>query len=89
MLPRIDLARATAWQSGKLFFDNEPLATAAERVNRYSPLRIEVDPSVAGVGVSGVFNAGDSNAFIEAISTYFPVQVDRTGASRIYLTHRS
>jgi len=86
ILPKIDLGRATAWQSGKMFFDNEPLASAAERVNRYSRSQIEVDPSVAGVGVSGVFNAGDSAAFIEAISTYFAVQVNRTGTSEIRLT---
>jgi transmembrane sensor len=89
VVSKIDLDRATAWQSGKLFFDNEPLANAAERVNRYSKLQIEVDPSVADVGVSGVFNAGDSNAFIEAISTYFSVQVTRTGSSEIHLTARN
>lgn len=86
VLPKIDVERATAWQSGKMFFDNEPLASAAERFNRYSQLEIVVDESVAEVGISGVFNASDSNAFVEAISTYFPVHVERVSASKIRLS---
>lgn len=88
VLPKINVDRATAWQSGKIFFDNEPLGSAAERINRYSQLQITVDPSVKDVSVSGIFNAGDSNAFVEAISTYFPVQIDRVSASKILLTAR-
>lgn len=88
VVPRVDIDRATAWQSGIMFFDNEPLLSAAERVNRYSRLQIEVDPSVANVGISGVFNAGDANAFIEAVSSYFQVEINRTSASEIRLSAR-
>jgi transmembrane sensor len=88
VLPKIDVERATAWQAGKMFFDSEPLVSAAERINRYSQQQITVDPSVADVSVSGVFTAGDSSAFVEAISTYFLVQVDHISASRIHLTAR-
>ncbi|MFC4311954.1 FecR family protein [Steroidobacter flavus] len=83
---KIDVQQATAWQSGRLFFNNESLASAAERVNRYSKLQVEVDPSVADVGVSGTFTAGDASAFVEAISTYFPVRAEHVSASVIYLT---
>lgn len=86
VVPKIDVQQATGWQDGRLFFDNEPLASAVERVNRYSKLQIEVSSSVANVTVSGVFTAGDANAFVEAISAYFPVQAERTGASGILLT---
>jgi transmembrane sensor len=87
--PKIDVARATAWQSGKLFFDHEPLASAAERVSRYSRLKIEVDPSVANVSVSGVFNTGDAHAFVEAIAAYFPVEISRIGSSEVLVTSRN
>lgn len=89
ILPNVDLARATAWQKGKVFFDNEPLSTAVERINRYARQQVEVDSSVAAVGISGVFNSGDTEAFIEAVTTYFPVQAVRNRDSSIYLTHRS
>ena len=85
VLTNVDVERATAWQTGKIFFDNEPLANAVERVNRYSRDQIEVDPSVASLGISGVFNAGDSSSFIEAVIEYFPVQVHRAGGSEIRL----
>jgi transmembrane sensor len=86
--PKIDIDRATAWQSGKMVFDGESLSNAAERFNRYSRRRIEVDPSIASLGISGVFNAGDPDAFIEAVSLYFPVDVERRGASEIRLVAR-
>jgi transmembrane sensor len=88
LVPNVDLDRATAWESGKLFFDNEPLASAVERVNRYARRQIEVDPSAATVEISGVFNAGDANAFIEAVTTYFPVEADQANDTKVRLTAR-
>ena len=87
-LPRVDVAHVTAWQSGKVFFDNEPLASAAERINRYASERILVDPSAANIGISGVFNAGDARAFIEAVTAYFPVKAAQTGGATVRLTAR-
>jgi transmembrane sensor len=85
-LPRVDVARVTAWQNGKMFFDNEPLASAAERVNRYASEQIQVDPSAANIGISGVFNAGDARAFIEAVTAYFPVKADETHGTTVRLS---
>lgn len=84
----IDLGRATAWQDGKLFFNDEPLATAAERMNRYGHLQILVDPAVEHIGISGVFKAGDTSAFMDAVTTYFPVRAERIGASQVRLVPR-
>lgn len=86
LVAKVDLDRATAWQSGRLFFDNEPLASAAERVNRYARRAIVVDPSVAQVGISGVFNAGDADAFVDAVTAYFPVHVEGSDKSEVRLT---
>jgi len=88
LVANVDLDRATGWETGRLFFDNEPLANAAERVNRYARRHIAIDPSVAGVGISGVFNAGDTDAFVEAVSAYFPVRIDRSDESEVRLTAR-
>lgn len=71
-----DLDQATAWQKGKLMFDREPLGEAVERVNRYSDRRIVVaDAQAAAVPISGVFNIGDVNAFLEAVNGFLPVTV--------------
>jgi transmembrane sensor len=85
LVPHANLAHTMAWQAGKLFFDNEPLAIAAERVDRYARVRIEVDPSVAGLRVSGVFKEGDAAAFVEAVSAYFPVRARRIDAATVRL----
>jgi transmembrane sensor len=88
LVANVSLDRAAAWQTGKLFFENEPLADAVVRINRYARRPIVVDPSVAEVGVSGVFNAGDERAFVEAITSYFPVQVEDSRATVVRLTAR-
>jgi ferric-dicitrate binding protein FerR (iron transport regulator) len=33
-----------------------------------------VDPAVAAIRVSGVFNAGDVKSFVSAVTSYLPVQ---------------
>jgi transmembrane sensor len=86
---KVNVERVTAWQSGKIFFDNAPLSSAAERFNRYSREQIQVDPSVAAVNISGAFNAGDSAAFIEAVTSYFPVNAERSAGSTIRLFARN
>ena len=71
-----DVAQATAWQSGRLSFDREPLGEAVERMNRYSERKITVaDAATANVRVSGEFNAGDIDAFLEAVNGFLPVRV--------------
>lgn len=79
---------ATAWESGRLILDNVPLGEAVQRVNRYTNEPLTVDPAVANVRVSGVFNAGDIGAFVDGITSYFPVQASTSPNSRIVLEKR-
>jgi transmembrane sensor len=79
--PRVEKANvssATAWQNGKLIFDDEPLADAAARVNRYTEHKIVVEGAAKSQRVSGVFDAGDVNAFVEAVTYYLPVKAARS-----------
>lgn len=74
-----DLARSLSWESGQLSFDDEPLQTAAERMNRYSKQKIIIgDEVAANLRVTGVFTAGDTDAFVEGIAALNPVSVDRS-----------
>ena len=62
------------WGAEQISFTSETLGTAAERMNRYAERRrITVDPGVADVRISGVFNVGDVDAFAQAIAATFPV----------------
>lgn len=88
LLKNVNVAGTIAWQSGQMVFDKEPLGSAVERLNRYTRMQVEVDPAIAGLSISGVFNAGDTSAFVEAVTAYFPVDVSRAGETRIYLAQR-
>jgi transmembrane sensor len=82
----IDLERSLSWESGQLVFDDEPLAIAIARMNRYAarPLVI-VDPAIARLRISGVFRAGDTHALVEGLGAAFGVQA-REEPDRIVLS---
>ena len=80
---------ARAWESGRLFFRDEALGDAVARVNRYTDHPISIDPSIASIRVSGVFNAGDVSSFVSAVTSYFPVQAVTTETNNIRLQPRS
>lgn len=68
-------AKVTAWTIGQIVFDDEPLSSVVERVNRYSTTPILIaDPAVAQMRISGVFNAGDAPGFVEIVTHYLPVK---------------
>ena len=77
-----DVGRSLAWEGGQLDFVDEPLASAVERLNRYSAEKIAIaDAAAAAIQVNGVFNAGDTPAFVEAVSATYDLRVrqDATG----------
>ncbi len=80
---------ATAWEAGHLIFKDETLLEAVARVNRYTERPIVVDPSLASLRVSGVFNAGDVSSFVSAVTSYFAVEATTTGDNNILLQRRS
>jgi transmembrane sensor len=85
----VDVERAMAWREGKLVFDDESLADAVARVNNYSRVKIVVEDAPAqALKISGIFNAGDTPAFVEAVQSYFPVEVS-TGESTVQIRSRS
>lgn len=71
------LERATAWETGQLAFEDEPLGAVAERVSRYAGSPLKVSPEVAGMRLSGVFKAGDIETFVDVVQSYLPVEADR------------
>ena len=78
-LANVDLKRIGAWETGMLDFDNEPLASVATRINRYTDEPIIVSPSAAGMRISGVFKTGDTATFVDAVSHYLPVSATDRG----------
>jgi transmembrane sensor len=88
-LSSADVSRSLSWEGGQLNFVDEPLASAVERLNRYSADKMVVaDDRTAAIQVNGVFNAGDTDAFVEAVSGVYPVQARREG-DEIVLSSRA
>lgn len=81
-----NLKRVTAWTVGQIMFDDEPLSSVVERVNRYGGTQIVItDPKVGAMKISGVFNAGDTMGFVEIVTHYLPVQAVSEGTQAIAL----
>lgn len=70
------LAGAPSWTTGRLTFRDTPLAAAVAEVNRYSERKVElVDAaSLADEPVSGMFDAGDVEAFAAAVAQVYGLQ---------------
>jgi len=70
--------RVLAWRSGQMVFDDEPLASAIERVNRYSVDHLVLaDSRVAALRVSGVFHTDNVHGFVDAVTSYLPVRAEK------------
>ena len=83
-----NLERSNAWQSGQLIFDDAPLNTVVEQVNRYArrPLVLR-DENAGRERVSGVFSTDDIDGFVDTLTRYLPLDAEvRDGAT--YLSHR-
>jgi transmembrane sensor len=76
-LRRIDRDEALSWREGRLVFDDEPLARVVARMNNYVTTPMVVEGEAANLRISGVFKAGDTVAFTDALGAYFNVVEDR------------
>jgi transmembrane sensor len=84
-----NLLNATAWREGKLIFDNEKLFDVVARMKHYSHTEVVVsDPAIANLRVSGVFNAGDIPALVDALKRFFPIEAYSDGPDQVRLTLR-
>jgi transmembrane sensor len=73
-----DPERSTSWRHGQIIFDNTRLGDAVAELNRYSEAKIALaDPALAELRLSGAFATGRPTVFIEAVTSYFPIQVTR------------
>ena len=75
-----EVENAVGWKSGLLHFDDDTLGEAVAEVNRYANVQIAIrDADVAAMRVSGMFRAGDSEAFVATVAELRPVRGVRSG----------
>jgi transmembrane sensor len=77
----VDAHEATSWTEGRLTFEATPLAEALAEVNRYSrhTVRLEAAADLAATPISGVFDSGDTEAFVAAVADLYGLQAERRG----------
>ena len=86
---RADAERVTSWHTGQVIFDNTRLDEAIVELNRYSDRKIELgDPSLSDLRLSGAFVTGRTGVFVEAVTTYFPVEITEESDRRVVLAAR-
>lgn len=85
----IDIKKTQAWRVGRLILDDTSMAEAAAELNRYGyPKIVLADSKARALRISGVFHTEDSGAFVEAVTTAFPLQVVSRNADEIVLQSR-
>lgn len=68
-----------AWLSGRLVFNDTPLAEAVAEFNRYSHTRVVLaDPALGAQRVSGVFRSDDVDNFIGALGEVYGIPEHHT-----------
>lgn len=83
----VDMAAATSWTTGRLIFQATPLEQAVTEVNRYNKVKIILEVgAVARTPVSGAFDAGDTEAFVNAMAELNELSVQRPSRDVIRLT---
>jgi transmembrane sensor len=77
--PAVDqppLEAVTAWRRGEVVLDKTRLSDAVIEMNRYSKLKLAIDnPQAADIALSGVFRAGDSRRFAEAVAETYQLRL--------------
>jgi transmembrane sensor len=70
------LETVIAWRRGEVVFDDTPLSVAVAEMNRYSETRLIVERvAAAEVPISGLFQAGDSVNFANAIARAYGLRI--------------
>ena len=68
MAAPLDTVAAAGWPKGELVFQQRPLASLLEEMNRYSDTRVRLaDPALGEIRVSGVFHMHDQAALVAAL----------------------
>ena len=76
-----DIERVTSWRRGRMTFRNTTLGEAVAEANRYAHTPIALtDDRMAQLRISGAFPTDQVDAFVEALTTYFPLEEARDDA---------
>jgi transmembrane sensor len=86
---KVNPRQVAGWRTGKLQFDQVPLALVARDISRYSGKRVTVDAAIAGQPFSGVIAIDDSDAPARSLAQILSLEVTTAdGVTRLRPPHR-
>lgn len=72
--------KTTAWRRGQVILDDTPLQAAAAEMNRYNESKLIVeDAEASAIPINGLFQAGDSTHFANAVAEAYGLTVSKRG----------
>jgi len=85
----VDSQAAVSWTQGQLTFHDRPLSEAVAEVNRYSRRKVMLGAGApARSRVNGVFEIGDVDTFVAAVSEGLDLTAERRADGRVALYPR-
>lgn len=85
----VDVAKVIGWLDGRVFLEDLTLGDAIAEMNRHSPVQIRLaSAQLERLRVNGMFRAGEQDAFVAALESYFPITAQYIGDTEIVLTAR-
>jgi transmembrane sensor len=82
-----EIDRMLAWRQGAIDLHGQTLGEAVEEFNRYNSRHLVVaDESISGLKLGGYFRADDTDGFIRALRSTFPVKASASRDGTVYLT---
>ena len=89
MIRQADVRKVVSWREGRVIFEGDRLDEAVAEMNRYGIRRVELaNADLGSLRISGIFNTGNPNIFVETLTQYLPLQVVAADAERIVLGGR-
>jgi transmembrane sensor len=83
----VDIATKTSWTTGRLVFNDVPLAAAVAEINRYDKTQIVLDVGpLDPARISGTFDVGDTDYFVSSAAELNDFVVSRSEPGVIHLS---
>ena len=80
----------TAWEQGKLIFDEQPLENVLNQITRYHSVQFQIlDPKIRALKISGTFKTANLQLLLDTLEAGFPIRAKSIDAQHIRLERAS
>jgi transmembrane sensor len=85
-----DVTNRHAWKNGMLIFEGNSLSQVVDEITRYTDMKIVIsDPEMQDLQIGGTFKVGETDAFLDAMTLGFNLDVQRVSGNTVYLSQQN